>query len=185
MRIAVFGGSFDPPHIGHMMACYYLLATTDVQKVWLVPSFRHPFCKDSAPYEMRVKMCEISSAIFGERVEVKRFEEEMAQGSSNPVYTIDLLKFLTERFSSDRFYFVVGSDILAEAEKWKDFDKIENYARLLILRRRGVDPSEDYKSVLPDVSSTLIRENIRKSIPVSGLVCNDVLRFIEENNLYR
>ncbi|MCX7959594.1 MAG: nicotinate (nicotinamide) nucleotide adenylyltransferase [Deltaproteobacteria bacterium] len=185
MRIAVFGGSFDPPHIGHMMACYYILATTDIQKIWLVPSYRHPFGKESAPYDMRVRMCEISSEIFKERVEVKRFEEEMGEGSSGPVYTIDLLKYLSEKFTSDRFYFVIGSDILAEAEKWKDFDRIENYARLLILRRRGVDPAEDYKAVLPDVSSSLIRENIKKSIPVSGLLCNDVIRFIEENNLYR
>lgn len=184
MRIAIFGGSFDPPHIGHMMACYYILATTDAQQVWMVPSYRHPFNKESAPYEYRVKMCELSSAIFGERVKVMRFEEDIAKESDEPVYTINLLRYITARYKDDRFYFVIGSDILEEVEKWKDFDKIENYAKLIILRRRGVDPAEDYKSILPEISSSMIRENIKKSIPISGLVCNDVLRFIEENNLY-
>ncbi len=184
MRIAIFGGTFDPPHIGHMMACYYVLATTDAQKVWLIPSYRHPFNKESAPYDMRVKMCEMSCQLFGDKVEVKRFEEELGQKTNEPIYTIDLLKYITTRYDSDRFYFVIGSDILLEADKWKDFQRIEEYARLIILRRRGIDPAEDYKSVLPDVSSSMIRENIKKSITISGLVCNDVLRFIEENNLY-
>lgn len=185
MKIAIFGGTFDPPHIGHMMACYYVLATTDIDEVWIVPSYRHPFGKESAPYDMRVKMCEISSEIFCNRVKVFKFEEELGKSSNEPVYTIDLLKYLVERFKEHRFYFVIGSDILQETDHWKDFDKIENYAKLIILRRRGVEPSEDYKAVLPDVSSTVIRESIRKSIPVSGLVSNGVLRFIEDNNLYR
>ncbi len=185
MRVAIFGGTFDPPHIGHMMACYYILATTDVEELWMVPAYRHPFGKESAPYDMRVKMCEMSAEIFGNRVKVMRFEEEMGKDTDTPIYTIELLKSLVERYKGYRFYFVIGSDILQETEQWKDFDKIERYARLIILRRRGVEPSEDYKAVLPDVSSTLIRENIKRSIPVAGLVCNEVLRFIEDNNLYR
>lgn len=184
MKIAIFGGSFDPPHIGHMMAVYYVLATTDVQKVWIVPSYRHPFGKELTPYNMRVEMCRLASSIFGDRVEVKRFEEELAD-NSHPVYTIDLLKYLNDRYRDDRFYFVIGSDILLEMDKWKDFDKIENYARLIILRRRGVEPSEDYKAVLPEVSSSMIRENIKKSIPVAGLLPLEVYRYIEKNNLYR
>ncbi len=185
MRIAIFGGTFDPPHIGHMMACYYILATTDAEQVWIVPSYRHPFGKNSAPFEMRMKMCEISASVFGDKVRVMSLEEDLGRESESPVYTIDLLKRIKEKFKDDKLYFVIGSDILVEAEQWKDFDRIEEYASLIILRRRGVDPSEDYKAVLPDVSSSLIRENIRKSISIAGLVPNKVLRFIEENNLYR
>jgi nicotinate-nucleotide adenylyltransferase len=185
MKIALFGGSFDPPHIGHMMACYYVLSTMDIDEVWMVPAYRHPFGKESLDYDLRVKMCELSVSIFKEKVRVMRFEEELGSKTDKPIYTIDLLKYLRERFREDRFYFIVGSDILLESEHWKDFDKIENYASLIILIRRGVDPAEDYKCVLPDISSSIIRDNIKKGIPINGLVTKEVLRFIEDNGLYR
>lgn len=185
MKIAVFGGSFDPPHIGHMIACYYVLATTDIDEIWLVPSFRHPFEKESLDFEMRVKMCEISANIFKDRVKVMRFEEEIAKERDSPVYSVDLLKHIKSIYPEHKFFFIIGSDILQESDRWKGFDRIEDYATLLILIRKGVDPAEDYKSVIPDISSSMIRENIRKSIPIGGLVPINVLRFIEENNLYR
>ncbi|MCX7944829.1 MAG: nicotinate (nicotinamide) nucleotide adenylyltransferase [Deltaproteobacteria bacterium] len=185
MKIGIFGGSFDPPHIGHMMACLYVLTTTDIQKIWLLPSYRHPFNKNMSSYEMRVKMCEISSTIFGDKVEVKRFEEELAQNNNGPIYTIDVLRFIRDKFRDYTFYLVIGSDILNEIERWKEYNKIEDYAKILILIRRGVDPAEDYKAILPDISSTLIRENIQKGIPITGLVCKNVIKFIEENELYK
>lgn len=185
MKIALFGGSFDPPHIGHMMACYYVLSTMDIDEVWIVPSYRHPFEKESLDYNLRVKMCELSVSLLKDKVRVMRLEEELGARGEQPVYTIDLLKYVKERFPDNRFYFVIGSDILLETEHWKDFDKIEHYAKLIILIRRGVDTAEDYKSVLPDISSSIIRDNIGKNIPIKGLVTKEVLGFIEENNLYR
>ncbi len=185
MKIAIFGGSFNPPHIGHMMACYYVLATTDIDEIWLVPSYKHPFEKEYLDFELRINMCEISVDIFKEKVKVMRFEEEICKERGEAVYSIDLLKYIREKYPGHKFFFIIGSDILLESNQWKDFDKLEEYATLIILVRKGVDPAEDYKSVLPDISSTMIRENIKRSIPVSGLVPRGVLRFIEENNLYR
>ena len=64
MHIALFGGSFNPPHVGHMMAAYYVIATRPVDKLWLMPAYRHPFGKRLAPFDDRVKMCELAAAPF-------------------------------------------------------------------------------------------------------------------------
>ena len=58
MRVAVYGGSFDPPHVAHGMVASWLLWTGVVDEVWLVPSFEHPFAKDMGPWTARVAMCQ-------------------------------------------------------------------------------------------------------------------------------
>ena len=60
-RIALFGGSFNPPHIGHQMACLYVLETSSCKELWMVPTFRHPFDKALAPFEDRFEMCRRAS----------------------------------------------------------------------------------------------------------------------------
>ncbi|MCI0570479.1 MAG: nicotinate-nicotinamide nucleotide adenylyltransferase, partial [Myxococcaceae bacterium] len=58
MEVAILGGSFNPPHVGHLLAAHFVRATQAVDEVWLMPSFRHPFGKALAPFEHRLAMCE-------------------------------------------------------------------------------------------------------------------------------
>ena len=75
--IALLGGSFNPPHVAHLMVAYWTLATQDVREVWLLPSYRHPFGKDLAPFDDRVAMCELAArALRG--VAVCTAERELA-----------------------------------------------------------------------------------------------------------
>src|SRR5207247_5501171 len=64
-RIALFGGSFNPPHIGHQMACLYVLETSSCKELWMVPTFRHPFDKALAPFEDRFEMCRRAAVRIG------------------------------------------------------------------------------------------------------------------------
>jgi nicotinate-nucleotide adenylyltransferase len=73
--VAVFGGSFNPPHIAHLLACTVVLATDEVDRLVVVPTYRHPFAKALAPYEDRVAMCHLAMGWLP-RVEVSRIEEE-------------------------------------------------------------------------------------------------------------
>src|SRR3989304_1115288 len=78
-EVALLGGSFNPPHVAHMMAAYWTLATQEVSEVWLLPAYRHPFGKALAPFEDRVKMCELAAtaARGGARA---RFEDRVKRG---------------------------------------------------------------------------------------------------------
>ena len=74
--VGVFGGSFNPPHLSHVLALAVVLARFDVERLLVVPTFQHPFAKALAPYEDRVKMCELAMGWLP-RVEVSRVEEEL------------------------------------------------------------------------------------------------------------
>ena len=181
MRIALLGGSFNPPHVGHLMNAYYVLATREVDRVWLLPVFRHPFAKKLAPFEDRARMCELAAQRFAGGVEVSRAEAE-APGSGR---TIETLEFLMQRHPEHRFALVIGTDILPERSKWKDFDRIERLAEVIVVARAGFPAAEARGPALPEVSSSEVRERLARGEDVSALVPREVLAYVTEKGLYR
>ena len=111
MRIGLFGGSFNPPHMAHQMTCLYLLQALGAARVRLVPVFRHPFGKDLAPYEHRVAMCHALAAPFGRQVLVDEIESEPGMSGRS----IDTLERMQKQRPQEPLAFVIGADILADA----------------------------------------------------------------------
>ncbi len=181
MHIALFGGSFNPPHVGHMMAAYYVLATRPVDRLWLMPAYRHPFGKRLAPFDDRVKMCELAAAPFGKLIEVTRAEEQVG-GEGR---TVEVLEFLTRRYASDRFSLVIGSDILPERSKWKDFHRIEELASIIVVSRAGYPDPSAPGPAMPEVASTEVRGRLVRGEDVSHLVPRAVADYALRNGLYR
>ena len=181
MRIALLGGSFNPPHVGHLMNAYYVLATREVDRVWLMPVFRHPFAKRLAPFADRLRMCELAAARFAGGVEVSRAEAE-APGSGR---TIETLEFLLQRHPEHCFSLVIGTDILPERCKWTAFDRIEQLAAIIVVPRAGFPDPEGRGPALPEVSSTEVREKLARGEDVSALVPREVLAYVKEKGLYR
>src|SRR5882724_6666783 len=111
-RIALFGGSFDPPHVAHQLVALYVLETQPVDELWIVPAYAHPFGKHLVPFEHRVAMCELAAAALGPRARVSRAEEELANRPGFTVsHTLDLIDYLAPR---GELRLVVGADILGE-----------------------------------------------------------------------
>ncbi len=119
MNVAVFGGSFNPPHVAHVLACALVLAMEDVDRVLVVPAFRHPFGKPLAEYEERVTMCRLAFAGMP-AVEVSRVEQELG-GESRTLRTVE---HLASAHPDWKLRLVVGADILNEAPRWFGFDAI-------------------------------------------------------------
>lgn len=185
-RVALFGGSFNPPHVGHVMVATWLLSTGKADEVWLVPAGTHAFGKSLAPFADRVAMARAAVAPLGDRVRVEEVEGER-DGTS---YTIDTVEILRARHPDVRFSLVVGTDILVERPKWKEFDRLLTLVDLLIVRRAGVAGSEkdDPKNpspLFPEVSSTDIRARLAEGKSVEGLVPRAVLDEIGARRLYR
>jgi nicotinate-nucleotide adenylyltransferase len=145
-NIAIFGGSFNPPHEGHYEIVRRLARRKTIDQVWVVPVYRHVFGKKMPPFGRRLRDCRRFFKPLGEKVAVKDFEKRRG-GSS---YTIDLLRYLHKKFPSVRFSLAIGSDAYAERKLWKDFAKIRKMARLIVFPRGP-------KSPIPNVSSTQIR----------------------------
>ena len=181
MRIALLGGSFNPPHVGHLMNAYYVLATREVDRVWLMPVHVHPFAKQLVPFEDRVRMCELAAQRFGGQVEVTRVEQEVP-GKGR---TVDTLEHLIARYPEHQFQLVIGTDILPERSKWKNFDRIQKLVEVVVVARAGFPSPEARGPTLPEVSSSEIRERLARGEDVSELVPREVLGYIAERRLYR
>ena len=91
LNIGILGGSFDPPHFGHIFLCHYALESTEIKKVLIVPCFNHPFNKSLSTFEHRFNMCKLAFEIFGNSVEVTDIEKELG-GISYSINTIKHLK---------------------------------------------------------------------------------------------
>lgn len=184
-HIGIFGGTFDPPHISHTMACLYALETTDIERVMVIPCFQHPLGKEATSFEHRMIMTEMAMEALGDSVSVSGMESER-EGKS---YTVDTLRILRKRHPETKLSLIVGSDILGETREWKDFPEIEKLSDIIVLPRPG-NESESKKMgkgprfFLPEISSTEIRSLLREKMDVSAFLSRNVLNYIQLHKLY-
>lgn len=189
MRVALFGGSFNPPHVGHLLGALYIRAVTEVDAVWLMPAYHHPFGKKLAPFADRVAMCEeIAGMVDG--LSVTRVESEV-EGDGRTIRTVE---HLVRRYPEHSFRLVIGTDILHEAHRWYDFERLIKLAPLYVLGRSGhLDmPKKTWENAvflhevpIPEVSSTHVRQRLEAGEDVSAWVPRKVLEHIEKHRLYR
>lgn len=180
-HVALLGGSFNPPHVAHLMAAWWALSTQPVDEVWLLPAFAHPFGKELAPFEDRVRMCELAArALRG--VHVCAAERELA-GDPLVGKTARTLEHLLAKHPGHRFSLVVGADVLPETAKWYRWDRVRELAGLVVVGREGY-PAVAGAPQLPAVSSSLVRERLGRGEDVSGLVPRRVLEYVTVQGLY-
>jgi nicotinate-nucleotide adenylyltransferase len=178
MRVAVYGGSFNPPHLAHQLAITCVLATARVDEVWMVPTFKHPFDKQLAPFSDRARMCELASAPF-RGVHVSRIEEELGGDS----FTLRTVKALRARHPEDQFALVIGADLVVERERWHGWPELKQLVEFIVVGRQGVASGGAVE--LPPISSTLVRERLAHGEPVDGLVAANVAEYIARAGLYK
>lgn len=176
-----YGGSFNPPHLSHVLALSVVLARFDVARVLVVPTYQHPFAKELASFDDRVRMCELAVGWLP-RVEVSRVEAELG-GESRTLRTLEHLAAAHPRW---RLRLLIGADILLESSKWYGFDRIEKLAPPLVLGRAGVVAPGAPTPVLPDISSTHVRAlaRARDWTALEEILPRDVLAYVRERGLY-
>jgi nicotinate-nucleotide adenylyltransferase len=179
--VAVFGGSFNPPHVAHVLACAYVLSTQELDRLLVLPTYQHPFAKALAPFEDRVAMCEKAMG-WMPRVEVSRVEAELG-GESRTLRTLEHLRDLHPDWT---MRLVMGADLIVESPKWYGFDAIKKLAPPLVLGRAGVSFEGAPAPVLPAISSTFVRERLaaKDFAALAELVPRDVLAHIQARGLY-
>lgn len=180
MHVALLGGSFNPPHVGHLMAALYVHATMDVDEVWLMPSFRHPFGKVLESFEHRVHMCEALSKEFSGWLKVSAVEKDVPGDGR----TVDTLAHLLPLHPGVRFSLIIGSDIVRDLPLWKKIDDIRRMANLIVLHRAGYPATEARGPALPEVSSTGIRQLLEQGQLPTELVPRAVLEYAQSQGLY-
>lgn len=184
-RVALFGGSFDPPHVGHQLVISYLMGATDIDTVCVIPTYKHALGKELTSFEHRMKMCQAMISIFDKNyVSVSGAEEHIAVLSKNENHvslTINLVRYMKSRLPDSRLRLVIGSDLVEQAKTWDEWEEVEKIAPPLIVGRIGYGNEERF--MLPNVSSTEIKKSISDG-SLHKLVPRTVTEYIKYHGLY-
>ena len=156
--LAVFGGSFNPPHIGHMWLAEYVLSFENVEKLLVVPARHHALKKSLAPFERRLLWLQFLFENFDQRLEISDIESQIFENHV-PVFTVRLLDTLASKYPEYDVRLVVGSDITksGETRRWFKWDRIVSLYKPIVVPRTGW--TQEITSC-PNVSSTVLREHI-------------------------
>ena len=160
MNIAIFGGSFDPIHIGHIEIVKSALRVLDIDKLIVVPTFLNPF-KESFLAQPKVRLNWLKEVFEGEeKVKVSDFEIKQ----NRPTASIVTVKYFKKRLNPKKIYLIIGADNLSLLHKWKDFRELKEIVEFVIVTRERFEIPKGYKKLVVDIdiSSSELRANIDK-----------------------
>lgn len=160
MQIAVFGGSFDPVHMGHISIVNEAIKSLDIDKIIIVPTYLNPF-KKSFQLEPNSRK-NLLKKVFQKTPKVEVSDYEINQKKA--VYSIETIKYLKDLYKPSKIYFIIGADNLSTLDKWHKIDEVKDLVEFVVAKREGYNTEElmQYKTldVNIDISSTQLRKSI-------------------------
>ncbi|MBQ8638091.1 MAG: nicotinate-nucleotide adenylyltransferase [Lachnospiraceae bacterium] len=199
-RIGILGGTFDPIHNGHLMMANAARQEAGLDEIWYIPTGTPAYKQGMQAVtekEHRGRMTELAAAAdpWGRfsRIELDR------EGNT---YTAVTLKLLTQKYPNDQFYYIVGADSLDYMERWYCPQEIFSHAKILAVMRETQSRAQSEQKIHElsemfgarirllshpqvDVSSTMIRQMVRKGMDITSYVPKAVADYIRENGLYQ
>jgi nicotinate-nucleotide adenylyltransferase len=196
-RIGILGGTFNPPHVGHLICAQSAHEQLELDRVVLMPASvpPHKEVEVEPGAEHRVEMCRLATA-KDERLAVSRLELDRP----GPSYTADTLRAIHESAPGDDLTFIVGGDMAHSLPSWREPEAVLELATLAIAGRSGTGRTDIEQRLEPlagpdrirffdmpriDISSSDIRRRVRDGRPIRYLVPEDVVRYIGTEGLYR
>lgn len=189
-RIGIFGGTFDPPHVGHLTIALEALRQLSLEKVLFIPAYVPPHKKRGGRANPLQRLRMVKRAIAGNpKFEVTELEIRR-KGIS---YTIDTLRELRLQYRDAKFFLIVGGDNFASFKTWKSVNAILKMASIVVYERNAIDKRSrmtrlrkviHLRGALLGISSTMIREHVKRGESIRFLVSESVRRFIGKNKLY-
>ncbi len=181
MTTGILGGTFDPPHLGHLELATTALASGEVQEVWFVPCFTHRFAKQPALFKHRLAMCRLMVA-----GEAAMKVSDMETRLERPGYTLDLVRALRAAHPEVVFRLLAGTDIYHERDKWHRYDEVAKLAAPLYVARQGIEPIPEPTLPAPvGICSSSVRDALARGERPHDLLPREVFDYIEAHGLYR
>jgi nicotinate-nucleotide adenylyltransferase len=201
MRVGVYGGTFDPVHLGHLILAEQCREQGRLDQVWFTPAPRPPHKLDQPPtrFEQRVEMLQLALA-SQPAFQIDEIEKER----SGPSYTVETLAELHRRHPGDEFFLLIGGDSLADLPHWREPRRILQLAGILVMERPGhiLPPTEQLRAQfglaeaeelrvqildapLIDIASRDLRQRAAEGRSIRYLVPRAVECYIQERRLYR
>ncbi|HUQ98296.1 MAG TPA: nicotinate-nucleotide adenylyltransferase [Gemmatimonadaceae bacterium] len=190
VRIGVFGGTFDPPHVGHLLLASDARDALSLDRLVFVPAGTQPFKVETPPLASPTDRLEMIRLAVEDDAVYTVDDTEIRRGGLS--YTVNTLEHLAERYKGAQLFLLLGEDSLLSFDQWRNPERIRELATVAVMHRgagksRSVEPEgvTFVSTRRVDVSSTEIRERLRAGKSIKGFVPGSVERFIEDRGLYR
>ena len=196
MKIGLYFGTFNPIHIGHLIIANHMAEYSDLDQIWMVVTPHNPFKKKNTLLEdsHRLEMVHLATEDFP-KIKPSDIEFKLAQ----PNYTINTLVHLQEKHPTYEFSLIMGEDNLRSLHRWKNYEAIIAHHEIYVYPRISTDEenleskeSQDFGTKIymidapvVEISSTFIRDNIKKGKNVQPLLPTEVWKYIDHNNFYK
>ncbi|PQL92032.1 nicotinate (nicotinamide) nucleotide adenylyltransferase [Apibacter adventoris] len=191
MDIGLFFGSFNPIHIGHLIIANYIIENSSLDKIWFVISPQNPFKEKKTLLGDHHRLEMVNLAIQ----KYPKFQASNVEFNlPKPSYTIDTLVVLKEKYPDHNFVLLMGQDNLLSFHKWKNYEQIIKYYKLLIYPRITKESQkpilchpniEKVSAPIIEISSTMIRKMIKENKNVYPMLSPEVFNYIDGSNLYK
>jgi len=194
LKIGLFGGSFDPIHLGHLQLAQWTHKKLSLDRIVFIPAA-------TPPHKLAIKLTDASHRLRMIRLAIKNYAgfevSDVELKRSGISYTIDTILYFQRTFKlkKENLFVIIGADSLVDFPNWKDPDRILQNCQIVVLQRPGVEldrASPDLREqaiILPSplirISATAIRERVKKRLPIGNLVPEPVERYIREHGLYQ
>ncbi|TXC90020.1 nicotinate-nucleotide adenylyltransferase [Metabacillus litoralis] len=185
-KIGILGGTFDPPHFGHLLIASEILNNMQLSEVWFIPNQIPPHKTEKHFSDSRHRLNMLKLALKDhDQFKINTVELER----EGPSYTYDTIHILREQYPEYSFHFIIGADMIEFLPHWHKIDEIIKLVSFIGVKRHGYKTETDYpvkeiKIPMFDVSSTMLRERLNKNESTAYLLPEDVKRYIEGNHLY-
>ncbi len=190
MRIGIFGGSFDPVHLGHLIPLWFSQDYLSLNRLILVPGFQTPFKRHYQPMttaEQRLAMLSLATQHF-HTMEICHWELQRKE----PVYTIETVEYLQAKYTAQEWFLLIGQDNWAHFLNWRDHERLAHKCQLAVMQRPGAPspavspyPYIAIPSPLIEISGTQVREWRQKGKPWELLVPPAVAQYIHYHHIYQ
>lgn len=156
--IILYGGSFNPPHIGHVLFGAYLRTLFPLSELWIIPTYNHAFSKELSPFDFRLELLNAAFASM-QGVVISDIERKLAQVRS---YSIDLVRSLKLEQPNRHISVAIGSDLLPQLSAWREIEVLKELVDFIVFPRHGYDNSHALDlAIMPEVSSSELREALK------------------------
>lgn len=186
-RIGILGGTFNPPHLGHLLMAEQVGRQLELDEVWMMPTAKPPHApgKKTIASQHRLRMLELA---IGDNSFLKIQAYEVNKGGIN--YTVDTMRHFVEAYPESDFYFIIGADSANELDTWREIDELVQLVQFVGVRRPGQGPYIGNYPILwvdspmVDLSSTEIRLRVYLEQSIRYQVPSEVEKYIYQHDLY-
>lgn len=187
-KVGILGGTFNPPHLGHLIIAEQVRDQLDLDKIVFLPTAEPPHSsinKKTISSDIRVELLDLAIHT-NPNFEMELYEVE--KGGKN--YTYNTMKALVDLYPAVDFYFIIGADMIEDLPTWHEIDKLVELVQFVGVNRPGYAVETDYPLImvdvpLVDISSSAIRKKVAQGCSIQYLVPENVQNYIEREGLYQ